>query len=54
MLAPGNVWVWKEVSETATVKEHGYLCAGNDYIRGEWPCHIMLILSELHVSADRS
>jgi len=53
MLAPGNVWVWREVSEAATIKEHGYLCAGNDHIRGEWRCHITFIPSEPHAPADR-
>ena len=32
MLAPGDVWVWKKVSETIAIKEHGYLRVGDDYI----------------------
>jgi len=42
MFAPGNVWVWKKVSKATTVKEHGYLRARDDGIRGEHPHDISI------------
>ena len=47
ILASANVWVWKEISEAATVKEYGYLRAGDDDTRGEYTGHISIIPSEL-------
>jgi hypothetical protein len=46
ILAPGKVWVWEEISEATTVKEHGYIRAGNDNTRGEYTGHIPIIPSE--------
>ena len=47
MLASGNVWVWEEVSEAVTVKEHGYLRARDDDTRGEYMHDTTIIPSEL-------
>jgi len=49
MLAPGNVWVWKKVSKATTVKEHGYLRARNDGIRGEHLHNTSITPSELMI-----
>ena len=35
VLAPGNVRVWKEVSEATAVEEHGYLRSRDDDTRGK-------------------
>ena len=51
MLAPGNVWVWKEVSEAVTVKEHGYLRVRDDDTRGEYMHDTTTIPSELMVQS---
>ena len=42
MFAPGNVWVWEGVSKATTVKEHRYLRARDDGIRGEHPHDISI------------
>lgn len=49
MPASGKIRVRKKGTETSTIKEHGYLLAGYDDIRGEWTCNVAIPSSELMV-----